>query len=124
MSNVDEQPKTDPTIPKSTAKVAKPAKKVKPAKEAVSKIIQNGIPKPSDGTTSGRVWAISESISEKLNAPAPRKDVIAVTTEEGINEATAATQYGRWRKFHGLTKEIILGDVAAAEPATEPVAAE
>ncbi len=116
MNNVDEQPKTDPTIPKSTAKAAKapkPAKEAKPSKEVVAKVakvIQNGIPRPTVGTTSGMVWQIAENISESLNAPAPRKDVIAVTTEKGINEATAATQYGRWRKFHGLTKEIILKD--------------
>lgn len=131
MSNVDEQPKIDPTIPKSTAKAAKaskPAKEAKPAKEVVAKVakvIQNGIPRPTVGTTSGMVWQIAENISESLNAPAPRKDVIAVTTEKGINEATAATQYGRWRKFHGLTKEIILKEVGEAAPvAEEAVAAE
>ena len=126
--NVDAQPTVDPTIPKRAPKVAKEPKAPKVAKEVVAKVakvIQNGIPRPTVGTTSGMVWQIAENISESLNAPAPRKDVIAVTTEKGINEATAATQYGRWRKFHGLTKEIILKEVGEAAPvAEEAVAAE
>jgi len=30
--------------------------------------------------------------------------VLEATKAEGINDATAATQYGRWCAFNGLTK--------------------
>lgn len=69
----------------------------------VVKDIQNGITRPKDGTTCGRVWAICEAFSVKNNAPAERGDVIKAAELEGINSATTATQHGKWRKYYGLT---------------------
>lgn len=63
---------------------------------------QNGVTRPKDGTKTGRVWEIADKLSEKAGEPAQRKDVINKCLEEDINASTAATQYGRWRKFHGL----------------------
>jgi hypothetical protein len=80
----------------------KPAK----AKETPAKVTQNGITMPRPGTTTGRVWEIADDISHKTNTPAVRKDVLEQAIEEGINSSTAATQYGQWCKFHGLTKEV------------------
>lgn len=71
---------------------------------------QNGISRPKSGTKTGRVWEIADELSAATNAPATRKDVLVKTTAESINSATAATQYGRWRKYHGL----------GAEPKDEP----
>lgn len=84
---------------------------------AVVKVAQNGITRPKDGTTTGRVWAISDEISAKKGEPADRKTVIEQVVAEGINASTGATQYGKWRKFHGLVGEASPG--RAAKPATE-----
>lgn len=76
-----------------------------PKAEKPAKIVQNNVTRPNAGTTTGRIWEISDSISAKLKAPAPRKDVMEAAAAEGINAATAATQYGKWRKFNGLKSE-------------------
>lgn len=89
-----------------------------PKEPKAPKIEQNGVVRPNAGTATAKVWEISDAMSAKLNAPAPRKDVLAQTTADGINAATAATQYGKWRKFNGLAKE-----VKVAAPAAEAAAA-
>lgn len=71
-------------------------------KQVVTKIVQNGVTRPKDGTKTARVWEIADELSAAAGKPAKRKDVIAKILEEGGNPATAATQYGRWRKFNGL----------------------
>ena len=63
---------------------------------------QNGVTRPGEGTVTGRVWEIADELSAQEGEPAKRGDVLKATEAEGINPATAATQYGRWRKFHGL----------------------
>lgn len=68
-----------------------------PAKDA-----KNGVTRPKSGTKTGRVWEIADAQSANRGKPALRKDVIAECVSEQINEATAATQYGRWRKYNGL----------------------
>ena len=82
---------------------------------AVVKVQQNGVTRPKDGTTTGRVWAIADEISSKKGEPADRKTVIEQVVAEGINASTGATQYGKWRKFHGLVGEASPG--RAAKPA-------
>lgn len=93
--------------------------------QAAVKIAQNGVTRPKDGTTTGRVWAISDEISKKKGEPADRKTVIEQVVAEGINASTGATQYGKWRKFHGLVGESAPGRSAkpaeaAPAPATPP----
>jgi len=66
---------------------------------------QNGVTRPKAGTQTGRVWAISDELSAAAGKPAARKDVINKGVAEGINPATLATQYGKWRRFFGLIKE-------------------
>jgi hypothetical protein len=95
----------DPAAAAAAAAPAAKAKKEKVVKEAKLKIEQNGVSRPSPGTTTGRIWEIADEISAKLKAPAPRKDVMEQTKALGINDATAATQYGKWRKFNGLKSE-------------------
>jgi hypothetical protein len=63
---------------------------------------QNGVTRPRGGTATGRVWEISDELSAQAGGPAPRADVLKAFEAEGGNSATGATQYGRWRKFHGL----------------------
>lgn len=74
-------------------------------KPPVAKDIQNGVTRPKEGTQTGRVWEIADAISAEKGEPAPRKDVLAQFMEEGGNPSTGATQYGRWRKYHGLAQE-------------------
>jgi hypothetical protein len=99
-------------------------------KEAVVKVQQNGVTRPKDGSTTGRVWAIADEISSKQQRPATRKEVIDQVHAEGINTSTGATQYGKWRKFHGLVGEQAPGrgekpEAPASEaPASEAPAAE
>lgn len=79
---------------------------VAPEKEAkapkVERIQANGVTRPADGTVTGRVWEISDRLSKALGKPVPRADVMKEAVEGGINSATVATQYGKWRVFNGL----------------------
>ena len=76
----------------------KPAKIEKPAKDEI-----NGIVRPSLKTITGRIWNLSDTISRKFSRPALRREVLEACKDEAINPATVATQYGRWRKYNGLT---------------------
>ena len=82
---------------KAKAKVEKPAKV--PQEQA------NGVTRPKDSTSTGRVWAIVEEMKGRKKDVPARKDVIEAAVAEGINQSTAATQYGRWRQFHGYARE-------------------
>jgi membrane protein involved in colicin uptake len=85
------------------AKAAQTAATKAAAKEAAPKLVQeNGVSRPRDGSKTGRIWQIADELTTSKGSPAPRKDVLAKASEEGINPATAQTQYGRWRKFKGL----------------------
>lgn len=70
--------------------------------EKPEKDSQNGVTRPKENTKTGKVWEIADSISEENERPAYRKEVLAAAEEASIHPATAATQYGRWRKYHGL----------------------
>ncbi len=77
---------------------------------------KNDVTRPKAGTATGRVWAISDDQSAKAGEPAKRKDVIAAFVGEGGNPSTAATQYGRWRRYNGLGRD---AKAATAEAAVE-----
>lgn len=82
---------------KAAAKAAKAAEKpVKPAG-----VTQNGVTRPSRGVTL-KVWEAADKISAEKKAPAERKEVVAACESEVPEVGTIHTQYGRWRKFHGL----------------------
>lgn len=85
----------------------------------VTKDIQNGVTRPKSGTKTGRVWEIADSLSAEAGAPVVRKSVLDQAIAEGINASTTATQYGRWRKYHGLAAES-----RAAAPAAEDTTVE
>lgn len=97
----EEAPKADPKAAASKEKAEAPKKAVVPKQPS-----QNGVTRPKDGTKTGDVWKIADTISENVNRPATRKEVLAECVGKGINTATGATQYGRWRKFHGLAAEV------------------
>lgn len=84
------------------AGAATKAPKKEASKEKAPRDEQNGIVRPKEGTKTGRVWEIADAISKKQKSPALRAPVLEEAKSEGINPATAATQYGRWRKYNGL----------------------
>lgn len=83
-----------------TAAAPAPEAKVKPPKDE-----QHGVTRPKVGTSTGAVWVIADDMSAAAGKPADRKDVLAAAIAGGLNASTAATQYGRWRKYHGLGAE-------------------
>ena len=102
----------------------------KAAKEAakVVRAVANGVTRPAAGTSTARIWQIADEISAAAKAPASRADVLKVAEAEGLNGATCATQYGRWRVFNGLKGVDIQGKpkadpATAADPAAQGVPA-
>lgn len=81
-------------------------KKVAAKKEPVVRDTKNGISRPSAGTMTGKVWEISDKISGSTKKPATREAVLIETGKAKINPSTAATQYGKWRKYNGLAKPV------------------
>jgi hypothetical protein len=63
---------------------------------------QNGVSRPRPGGATARVWELADEISSREGRPAVRKEVMDQFVAEGGNISTAATQYGRWRKFYGI----------------------
>ena len=96
----------------------------KATKEAakVVRAIANGVTRPAAGTSTARIWQIADEISAAAKAPASRADVLKVAEAEGLNGATCATQYGRWRVFNGL-KGVDIQGKPKADPATQGVPA-
>jgi hypothetical protein len=82
----------------------KKAKKEKAPKAEVVRDAMNGITRPAAGTKTGRVWDIADELSNSAGQPVARKLVMDKATAEGINEATIATQYSRWRGYNGLVQ--------------------
>lgn len=91
-----------PVIAAATTAAAKPEKAKKEPKPAKIKDAKNGIPRPSADTTCGKVWAIADKLT-KGDKVAKRKDVLEATTKAEIDASTAATQFGRWRRYNGIT---------------------
>lgn len=88
-----------PKAPKAEKAPKAPAAE-KPAK--VERLKQNGLTRPLAGSTTGIVWDIADRLSTPGN-PAQRADVLKEAIEKhGTKDATAASQYQSWRKFHGF----------------------
>lgn len=99
----EQEPQAQEAVQENAAKVEKEQRQALPR--------QNGVTRPKEGTSTGRVWEIADTLSADQGEPAKRSDVLSAFTSEGGNPSTGATQYGRWRKFHGLGRE-----AAAATP--------
>lgn len=83
-------------------------KKAARAAEKAAKVAEPAVVKlPRSDTDSAKVWAFANQLSAQLGRPALRKDVTSAATAIGINEATANTQYARWRVFHGITGRVV-----------------
>lgn len=103
---------------KAAAEAAKPAKVEAPK--------QNGVTRPSSGKTK-QVWDTADLMSKELKAPVGRKALTDKLLADGLVVGTIHTQYGKWRKFHGLAAEKVVkpaeAPAAAAEATTEQNAA-
>jgi len=104
-----------PAVPVAPA-VAAPVAVAPASVPAVAKVSQNGITRPTAGTTTCSVWDVADNITSGKGSPATRAEVVAACTASGVNSSTATTQFGKWAKFNGL--------VGAASPgrASTPVA--
>lgn len=63
---------------------------------------QNGVTRPASGTVTGRVWDFADELQRMMGRPPSRSEVMAKGAAAGINDNTVHTQYGHWRRFHGL----------------------
>ncbi|QEA09798.1 hypothetical protein PQC31_gp77 [Pseudomonas phage Iggy] len=62
---------------------------------------RNGVTRPSTGGQCDKVWSKLDEMSSNGKVPAI-KDVKAWAKEVGMADATASTQYARWRKYMGI----------------------
>ncbi len=96
-------------------------------KAVIVKDQKNDVTRPSADTATGKVWAICDVIyaGATEDNPITRARVIKTAEADGINVSTAATQYGRWRKYMGLGKETakaVVDGEAATKKAKTPKA--
>lgn len=100
--------KADEKAAKEAAKAEAKAKKQaeaeakKAAKPAA--VVQNDVTRPSSGATA-KVWELADKVSAANKKPATRKEVMEAGLAEGLVAGTINTQFGKWRKFHGLAAE-------------------
>lgn len=98
------------------------------AKEATAaktaKVEQNGVTRPASGKTL-LVWTVADQMSADLKKPVDRKALTDVLLAEPhlLVVGTIHTQYGKWRKFHGLVTEKAAPVEKPAKPAAEQEAA-
>lgn len=80
--------------------------------------VQHGISRPLSGATK-QVWDLADAISAEARRPAERKEVTERGLAAGLQQGTIHTQYGRWRKFHGLSsvREADKSNTASTEAA-------
>ena len=62
-------------------------------------IKRNGVTRPKPETKTGNVWAIVDRLSDEQVVSL--EEVMQSRWSEGLNHHTIATQYSRWKKFHG-----------------------
>lgn len=98
------KPEKAPAAPKppKAEKAPKAPKAAKPEKAPKApKVEQNGMTRPSKGVTL-RIWEICDGLVKSLKRNPTREEVLTPALAEGINFATASTQYARWRQFNGI----------------------
>ena len=64
---------------------------------------RNNVMEPAAESTTGRVWEIIYDIQGQ-DGTVDRQDVMDQCIGEGINPSTAASQWGRWNRFHGMKR--------------------
>ncbi len=111
------QAKADKAAAKAQADAEKAATAAAPKVKAVE---QNGVSRPASGKTK-LVWDIADQMSAEKKEPIDRKTLtdVLLAAPHLLVVGTIHTQYGKWRKFHGL----VAAKPEAAAPAA-PVAPE
>lgn len=107
------QAKADKAAAKAKADADKAA--AAPA-EKPKAIEQNGVTRPASGKTK-LVWDIADQMSATAKAPIDRKALtdVLLAAPHNLVVGTIHTQYGKWRKFHGLVAA--KAEAAPAAPA-------
>lgn len=74
----------------------------------IERFKQNDITRPGVETLIGKLWDLADNASSELNRPVMRGELKerAATAMPGLNDATFATQFARWAKFHGVSEVI------------------
>lgn len=106
------EPAATPKAPKKAKapkaeKAAKAPKKAKAAKaeKAPRAALEeaNGIKRPKPEGQTGQVWAYCDEQHKKIGTAPTRADALEALQAKGVNFHTVSTQYGRWRKFMGIS---------------------
>jgi len=106
---------------KADKEAEKAAKMAAKESAKVEKVEQNGISRPKADSETGKVWLVCDNLSASLQRVPSREEVLTASAEVGVNPATTATQYARWRKFHGVTGTIPNPNkVVKEKPVKEP----
>ncbi len=90
-TSVDDLPKPKEINIMTDAPIEEVVEQADEAETKPKKVIR--INPPKEGTTSARIWELAKQY------PGDRKNIMEICASEGINSATAATQYGRYLKF-------------------------
>lgn len=72
------------------------------ASKAEPRVKQNGITMPKPKTISAQIFSIADSLSKKGTHVPEKQKILDRAEKKGINLATAATQFSRWKQFHGV----------------------
>ena len=68
-----------------------------------TKVMQNGVTRPAEGTQCGKIWALADEISRIQHTVAAVASVREHSSMKEVNDHTIKTQYAKWRKFHGIS---------------------
>lgn len=107
---IKQQGVDDTSVPELVSKLGHEIKPIdpKPAPEKAGRkptnLLSGGgavATKPKAGTATGRVWEIADTLYKEVGDVPNRNAVIELCIAEGINPATASTQYGKWKKALG-----------------------
>lgn len=73
------------------------AAEAKPKKERAPREPGAPVEAPKKTSTTGLVWVIADELTAKHGRLATRQEVLAECAENGINPATASTQFSKWK---------------------------
>ena len=84
---------------------------------------RNGVTIPGEGSKTRLVWDTASAISTEKGRPALSSEVHDAL-EGQVEKATVSTQYNRWCKFYGVSKEHRKAARDSLKPAPAPVQGE
>lgn len=111
--------KKAPPPAKKTNKVAK-SKAPKVVKPVVPKDTKNNVTRPKEGSTTRKIWDLADKAKAANGHNNNRGEVLAAAEKLKINEATAATQFGKWRVYNGITGRVAKPKAPKVAPKKKP----